>query len=103
MVLAQFSLPINSLLSELPGISAEDTESKKENVSQAIARYISEALSKVDFAGIFVEKVPGIISVSSTTRKARNIDKYRQKWYNISARKIAETRKKACTRGGVNV
>lgn len=61
MVLAQFSLPINSLLSELPGISAEDIESKKENVSQAIARYISEALSKVDFAGIIVEKVPGII------------------------------------------
>ena len=44
-----------------------------------------------------------LYSVSSTTRKARNIDKYRQKWYNISARKIAETRKKACTRGGVNV
>ena len=44
-----------------------------------------------------------VFSVSSTTRKARNIDKYRQKWYNISARKIAETRKKACTRGGVNV
>ncbi|MGN1108400.1 MAG: DUF445 domain-containing protein [Oscillospiraceae bacterium] len=61
MVLVQFSLPINSLLSELPGISAEDIESKKENVSQAIARYISEALSKVDFAGLIVEKVPGII------------------------------------------
>ena len=44
-----------------------------------------------------------LISVSSITKKPRSIDKNKQKWYNRSARKIAENSKKACTWGGAYV
>lgn len=60
-IVEQFSLPINSLLAELPDISGEETEGKKELISKTIGRYIAEAVAQVDLSGIIMEKAPGII------------------------------------------
>ena len=62
-----------------------------------------EATQRIVYLDISLPGRGSINSLSSTTPKARNIDKNKQKWYNRSARKIAETSKKACTSGGAYV
>ncbi|MDD6991105.1 MAG: hypothetical protein PUI48_04680 [Oscillospiraceae bacterium] len=62
-----------------------------------------EAIQRIVYLDISLPGRGSINSLSSTPPKARNIDKNKQKWYNRSARKIAETSKKACTSGGAYV
>lgn len=60
-LLCQISVPIKNLLSDLPDMTEEEMETKKETISKAIGKYIAESISQADLSGVIVEKAPGII------------------------------------------
>ena len=59
-VLEKLSLSANDLFAGLSD-SPEEIESKKNAVSANVARFIAEAVSKVDISAVIVEKAPDII------------------------------------------
>ena len=91
----------------LIGSAADGRIPEKDSISsyykaklQSCEEYVDDITMKdLDFDKVFGK----IDSVSSITKKPRSIDKNKQKWYNRSARKIAENSKKACTWGGAYV
>ena len=61
MLLDKLSISLNDVFRSMPDTTEENIESKKEAVSDRIAKYIAEAISQVDISGIIVEKAPDII------------------------------------------
>ena len=54
MLLDKLSISLNDVFRSMPDTTEENIESKKEAVSDRIAKYIAEAISQVDISGIIV-------------------------------------------------